>query len=57
MGKNIPTETRRPREDWTAIGAERLTGLNRTNVPQKKRNVPNAVNWDIMLNADGLGGK
>ena len=54
MEKNIPNETRRPREDWTAIGAENLTGPNNTNIPQKERNVPNAVNWDILLNAAGL---
>ena len=30
MGKNIPNETRRPREDWTVIGAERPTGPNNT---------------------------
>ena len=57
MGKNIPNETRRPLEDWTVIGAERLTGPNNTNAPQKERNVPNAVNWDITPNAAGLGGK
>ena len=57
MGKKIPNETRRPREDWTVIGAERLTGPNNTNAPRKERNVPNAVNWDITPNAAGQGGK
>ena len=50
--KNKPNATRRP-DDWTATDAEHLAGPNNTTVPQKKRSVLNAVNWDTMQNVAG----